>query len=71
MVEQCVCQFEEENDPLNTTLVAKFTWGTTVEIFATATMFGLVIYEATDSLVPGIPRWMRFSPRECNNEECR
>ena len=61
MVEQCVCQFEEENDPLNTTLAdhikkqAKFTWGTTVEIFAAATMFGVVIYEATDSLVPGVP----------------
>ena len=43
-----------------------FTWGTTVEIFAAATMFGVVINEATDSLVPGVPRWMRFSPRECN-----
>ena len=44
-----------------------FTWGTTVvEIFAAATMFRVVICEATDSLVPGVPRWMRFSPRECN-----
>ena len=26
----------------------------------------VVIYEATDSLVPAVPTWMRFSLRECN-----
>ena len=36
-------------------------WGTTVEIIAAATVFQM--YEATDSLVPGRPRWMKFSPR--------
>ena len=39
-------------------------WGTTVEIFAAATLFNIDIYEATDSLVPGTPRWMKFSPRK-------
>ena len=35
-------------------------WETTVEIFAAATLFNIDIYEATDSLVPGTPRWMKF-----------
>ena len=38
-------------------------WGTTVEIIAAATMLEIDVYEATDSLVPGTPKWMIFSPR--------
>ena len=39
-------------------------WGTTIEIFAAATMFGVDVYEATDSL--GAPRWMVFRPRKAS-----
>ena len=38
-------------------------WGTTVEIIAAATMIQVGVYEVTDSLVPGRPRWTKFSPR--------
>ena len=38
-------------------------WGTTVEITAAATMLQVDVYEATDSLVLGRPRWTKFSPR--------
>jgi hypothetical protein len=44
-------------------------WGTTVELFAAATMFGMDVYEATDSLVPGKPRWMKFSPRHASHTQ--
>ena len=38
--------------------------GITNEIFAAATMFGVDVYEATDSL--GAPRWMVFRPRKAS-----
>ena len=39
-----------------------FTWGTTVEILATASLFQVDIFEVTESLVPGKVNWMKYSP---------
>ena len=39
-----------------------FTWGTTVEILATASLFQVDIFEVTELLVPGKVRWMKYSP---------
>ena len=35
-----------------------FTWGTTVEILATASLFQVDIFEVTESLSPGKVKWM-------------
>ena len=39
-----------------------FTWGTTLEILATASLFRVDIFEATDSLTPGKVKWLKYSP---------
>ena len=39
-----------------------FTWGTTVEILATASLFQVDIFEVTESLAPGKVKWMHYSP---------
>ena len=39
-----------------------FTWGTTVEILATASLFQVDIFEVTESLAPGKVKWMQYSP---------
>lgn len=39
-----------------------FIWGTDLEIEAAASLFQTEIYEATDSIVPGEGRWLRFMP---------
>ena len=38
------------------------TWGSQIEIAATATLFQKTIYVASDSLVPNKCRWTAFSP---------
>ena len=42
-----------------------FTWGTTVEILATASLFQVNIFEVTESLVPGKVKWTKYSPISC------
>lgn len=38
------------------------TWGTNVEIIATATLFEIDIYVVSDSYKPGRPTWLKYSP---------
>lgn len=38
------------------------TWGTSVEIFATATLFQVDIYVASDSYSKE-PKWLKYAPR--------
>ena len=40
-----------------------YTWGTTTEIIAAATLFQLEIYLATDNYKSGIPTWLLYSPK--------
>ena len=39
-----------------------FVWGTDLEIEAAASLFQTEIYKATDSIVLGERRWLRFIP---------
>ena len=43
------------------------TWGTTLEILATASPFRVGIFEATDSLTPGKMKWLKSSPVDYEN----
>ena len=44
-----------------------FTWGTTLEILATASLFRVDIFEATNSLTPGKMKWLKYSPVDYEN----
>ena len=44
-----------------------FTWGTTLEILATASLFKVDIFEATNSLTPGKIKWLKYSPIDYEN----
>lgn len=47
-----------------------FTWGTTLEILAAASLFSVDIFEVTESLVPGKVKWIQYSPiNGCENFE--
>ena len=44
-----------------------YTWGTNLEIMAASSLFKLDIFEATDSLVPGKIKWLKYTPIACED----
>ena len=40
-----------------------YTWGTSTEIIAAATLFQVEVYVATDSYRPGVPMWLQYRPK--------
>ena len=40
-----------------------YTWGTSTEIIAAATLFQVEVYIATDSYRPGVPMWLQYTPK--------
>ena len=76
---KAIAEFEETNqtlfEPIHKTISGTafnshvknikrlYTWGTTTEITAAATLFQLEIYLATDNYKPGVPTWLLYSPK--------
>ena len=40
-----------------------YTWGTSTEIIAAATLFQVEVYIATDSYRPRVPMWLQYTPK--------
>ena len=41
----------------------QYTWGTSTEITAAATLLQVEVYVATDSYRPGVPMWLQYEPK--------
>ena len=40
-----------------------FVWGTNLEIIAVASLLQLDVYLAIDSYIPGVPKWLLYTPK--------
>lgn len=59
-----------------TNIAKTCTWGTSLEIIATASLFRVDVYVATDSYRPGKPTWLKHAPnlevvKELNKRHCQ